>query len=126
MGVGTPWNILECIALGVDMFDCVMPTRNGRNAMMFTTKGIINIDNKKWEGDFSPIDEGLNSSFSQYYSKAYVRHLVKSGEILGLTIASVQNLTLYLWLVKEAKKRILDGGFKSWKNDMVQLLKTRL
>lgn len=126
MGVGTPWNILECIALGIDMFDCVMPTRNGRNAMLFTTKGIINIDNKKWERDFTPIDEGLDCETSQYYSKAYVRHLFKSGEILGLTIASIQNLAFYLWLVKEARKHILTGDFLSWKNEMVPVLKTRL
>ena len=126
MGVGTPWNILECIALGVDMFDCVMPTRNGRNAMLFTTKGVINIDNKKWEYDFSPIDEGLECETSQYYSKAYVRHLFKAQEILGLTIASVQNLAFYLWLVREARKHILQGDFLSWKNDMVPVLKTRL
>ena len=126
MGVGTPWNILECIGLGIDMFDCVMPTRNGRNAMLFTTKGIINIDNKKWEKDFSPIDEGLECETSHYYSKAYVRHLFKAGEILGLTIASVQNLAFYLWLVKEARKRILKGDFWSWKNEMVPILKTRL
>jgi queuine tRNA-ribosyltransferase len=126
MGVGTPWNILECIALGVDMFDCVMPTRNGRNAMLFTTKGVINIDNKKWEKDFSPIDEGLDCETSHYYNKAYVRHLFKSGELLGLTIASVQNLAFYLWLVKEARKHILEGDFLSWKNEMVPLLKTRL
>jgi queuine tRNA-ribosyltransferase len=126
MGVGTPWNILECIALGVDMFDCVMPTRNGRNAMLFTTKGIINIDNKKWEKDFSPIDEGLDCEMSHYYSKAYVRHLFKSGEILALTISSVQNLAFYLWLVKEARKHILQGDFYSWKEEMVPVLKTRL
>jgi queuine tRNA-ribosyltransferase len=126
MGVGTPWNILECIALGVDMFDCVMPTRNGRNAMLFTTRGIINIDNKKWEHDFSPIDEGLDCETSHYYSKAYVRHLFKAGEILGLTVASIQNLAFYLWLVKQARKHILEGDFLSWKNEMVPLLKTRL
>jgi queuine tRNA-ribosyltransferase len=126
MGVGTPWNILECIALGVDMFDCVMPTRNGRNAMLFTTKGIINIDNKKWEHDFSPIDEGLDCETSRYYSKAYVRHLFKAGEILGLTVASIQNLAFYLWLVEEARKHILKGDFLSWKAEMVPLLKTRL
>lgn len=126
MGVGTPWNILECIALGVDMFDCVMPTRNGRNAMLFTTKGVINIDNKKWEHDFSPIDEGLDCETSQYYSKAYVRHLFKAGEILGLTIASIQNLAFYLWLVKEARKHILAGDFASWKAELVPVLKTRL
>ncbi|HJW18675.1 MAG TPA: tRNA guanosine(34) transglycosylase Tgt [Flavisolibacter sp.] len=126
MGVGTPWNILECIALGIDMFDCVMPTRNGRNAMLFTTKGVINIDNKKWEQDFSPIDDGLDSEFSHYYSKAYVRHLFKAGELLGLTIASVQNLAFYLWLVKEARKHILSGDFLSWKEEMIPVLKTRL
>ncbi len=126
MGVGTPWNILECIALGVDMFDCVMPTRNGRNAMLFTTKGVINIDNKKWEQDFSPLDEGLDCETSRYYSKAYVRHLFKAGEILGLTIASIQNLAFYLWLVKEARKHILEGDFASWKAELVPVLKTRL
>ena len=126
MGVGTPWNILEGIALGVDMFDCVMPTRNGRNAMLFTTRGIINIDNKKWERDFSPIDEGLPCETSQYYSKAYLRHLFKASELLGLTIASIQNLAFYLWLVKEARKHILAGDFLGWKNEMVPVLKTRL
>lgn len=126
MGVGTPWNILECIALGVDMFDCVMPTRNGRNAMLFTSKGIINIDNKKWEYDFSPIDDGIDCEWSHYYSKAYVRHLFKAGEILGLTIASVQNLAFYLWLVKEARKHIEQGDFLAWKNETVPVLKTRL
>lgn len=126
MGVGTPWNLLECIALGVDMFDCVMPTRNGRNAMLFTTRGVINIDNKKWEKDFSPIDEGLDNEWSHYYSKAYVRHLFKAGELLGLTIASVQNLSCYLWLVAEARKHIVAGDFAGWKNHMMPVLKTRL
>src|SRR5678810_336517 len=126
MGVGTPWNILECISLGIDMFDCVMPTRNGRNAMLFTTKGVINIDNKKWEKDFSSIDDGLNCETSHYYNKAYVRHLFKSGEILGLTIASIQNLAFYLWLVKESRKHILEGDFWSWKNEMMPVLKRRL
>lgn len=126
MGVGTPWNILESIALGVDMFDCVMPTRNGRNAMLFTSKGVINIDNKKWEKDFSPIDDGIDNAFSSYYSKAYVRHLIKSKEILGLTIASVHNLAFYLWLVTEARKNILAGDFKSWKEEMVIVLQRRL
>ena len=115
MGVGTPWNILECIALGVDMFDCVMPTRNGRNAMLFTTKGIINIDNKKWEKDFSPIDVGLDCEISHYYNKAYLRHLMKAGEFLGFTIASIQNLAFYLWLVKQGREHILQGDFLSWK-----------
>ncbi|WP_132055972.1 tRNA guanosine(34) transglycosylase Tgt [Pseudocnuella soli] len=126
MGVGTPWNILENIALGVDMFDCVMPTRNGRNAMLFTTNGVINIDNKKWERDFSPIDEGLDNEMSHYYSKAYVRHLFKADELLGLTIASVQNLSFYLWLVREARKHIIAGDFASWKSEMIPVLKTRL
>ena len=126
MGVGTPWNILENISYGVDMFDCVMPTRNGRNAMLFTSKGVINIDNKKWEKDFSPLDEGIDCNFSHYYSKAYLRHLVKSKEILGLTIASVHNLAFYLWLVKEARKHIISGDFNSWKNEMIPILRTRL
>ncbi len=126
MGVGTPWNILECIALGIDMFDCVMPTRNGRNAMLFTSKGVINIDNKKWEKDYSPIDDGFESNISNFYSKAYLRHLIKSKEILGLTIASVHNLAFYMYLVGEARKRIIDGSFTSWKNETVEILKTRL
>jgi queuine tRNA-ribosyltransferase len=126
MGVGTPWNILECIALGIDMFDCVMPTRNGRNAMLFTTKGVINIDNKKWEKDFSVIDNGIDCTISNYYSKAYLRHLIKAKEILGLTIASVHNLAFYLWLVKEARRHIIGGDFVSWKNNMVIQLQQRL
>jgi queuine tRNA-ribosyltransferase len=126
MGVGTPWDLLECIALGVDMFDCVMPTRNGRNAMLFTTNGVINIDNKKWEYDFSPLDEGLDCEVSQNYSKSYLRHLIKSKEILGLTVASIQNLAFYLWVVTEARKKIIDGSFSSWKAEMVERLKTRL
>jgi queuine tRNA-ribosyltransferase len=119
MGVGTPWNILECIERGVDMFDCVMPTRNGRNAMLFTADGIINIDNKKWEKDFSPIDETIDFSTSTFYSKAYLKHLLKAKEFLGLTIASIHNLAFYLWLVKEARKRIIAGDFASWKSEMV-------
>jgi queuine tRNA-ribosyltransferase len=126
MGVGTPWNILECISMGIDMFDCVMPTRNGRNAMLFTTQGVINIDNKKWEYDFSPLDEGLDCEMSNYYTKAYLRHLMKSKEILGLTIASIHNLAFYLWLVGEARRRIEEGSFMSWKNEMVKKLKTKL
>ncbi|WP_126970244.1 tRNA guanosine(34) transglycosylase Tgt [Gynurincola endophyticus] len=125
MGVGTPWNILECIALGIDMFDCVMPTRNGRNAMLFTTKGVVNIDNKKWEFDQSPIDDGIDCEISQFYSKSYLRHLMKSKELLGLTIASVHNLAFYLWLVKEARKHILAGDFLSWKNELVPRLKQK-
>ena len=126
MGVGTPWNILECIARGVDMFDCVMPTRNGRNAMLFTSKGVINIDNKKWENDFSVIDDGIDSGPSNFYSKAYLRHLIKSKEILGLTIASVHNLAFYLHLVQEARKHILRGDFAGWKEVQVEVLKRRL
>jgi queuine tRNA-ribosyltransferase len=126
MGVGTPWNILECIGRGVDLFDCVMPTRNGRNAMLFTSKGVINIDNKKWEFDYSPIDEGIGCAVSAHYSKAYLRHLVKAKEILALTIASVHNLAFYLYLVREARRHILEGDFMSWKREQVEILKTRL
>jgi queuine tRNA-ribosyltransferase len=126
MGVGTPWNILECIALGVDMFDCVMPTRNGRNAMLFTSKGVINIDNKKWAADFSPIDEGIDCEISNNYSKAYLRHLMKSKEISGLTIASVHNLAFYLHLVTESRRHILEGDFMSWKKEQVAMLQQRL
>jgi len=126
MGVGTPWNILECIGRGIDMFDCVLPTRNGRNAMLFTSKGVINIDNKKWETDFSPIDDGIDSEPSRFYSKAYLRHLIRSKEILGLTIASVHNLAFYLHLVREARAHILRGDFNSWKREQVEVLKRRL
>ncbi|MBL0144645.1 MAG: tRNA guanosine(34) transglycosylase Tgt [Chitinophagaceae bacterium] len=126
MGVGTPWNILENIALGVDMFDCVMPTRNGRNAMLFTSNGIINIDNKKWEKDFSVIDDGIDNEVSNYYSKAYLRHLMKAKEYLGYTIASVHNLAFYLWLVKQAREHILAGDFASWKSEMVVKLQQKL
>lgn len=126
MGVGTPWNMLECISMGIDMFDCVMPTRNGRNAMLFTTQGVINIDNKKWEKDFSPIDDGFECEMSNYYSKAYLRHLMKAKEFLGYTIASVHNLAFYLWLMGEARKHIQEGDFSSWKNEMVGRLKQKL
>jgi queuine tRNA-ribosyltransferase len=126
MGVGTPWNILECISMGIDMFDCVMPTRNGRNAMLFTTNGIINIDNKKWEHDFSPIDEGFDCEVSNYYSKSYLRHLLRSKEILGLTIASIHNLAFYMWLVAEARKKIKENDFLSWKENMIIQLKQKL
>jgi len=126
MGVGTPWNILEAIEMGVDMFDCVMPTRNGRNAMLFTANGIINIDNKKWEHDFSPIDETIDCEMSAFYSKAYLKHLLKAKEFLGLTIASVQNLAFYLWLVKEARKHILQGDFVSWKKNMIPQMQQKL
>jgi len=126
MGVGTPWNILEAIEMGVDMFDCVMPTRNGRNAMLFTANGIINIDNKKWEHDFSPIDETIDCEMSAFYSKAYLKHLLKAKEFLGLTIASVHNLAFYLWLVKEARKHILKGDFVSWKKNMIPQMQQKL
>ena len=126
MGVGTPWNILECISLGIDMFDCVLPTRNGRNAMLFTSKGVINIDNKKWENDFTPIDDGIDCQISNFYSKAYLRHLIKSKEILGLTIASVHNLAFYMHVVTEARKRILAGDFMSWKNEQIEIYKRRI
>jgi queuine tRNA-ribosyltransferase len=126
MGVGTPWNLLECISLGIDMFDCVMPTRNGRNGMLFTTRGVINIDNKKWEHDFSPIDEGIECSFSNQYSKAYLRHLLKSKELTGLTIASVHNLAFYLHLVSQARMHILSEDFSSWKSAQINILKERL
>ncbi len=126
MGVGTPWNILENIALGVDMFDCVMPTRNGRNGMLFTSKGVINIRNKKFATDFSPIDTGIACETSNYYSKAYLRHLFVASEILALQIASIHNLAFYLWLVGEARQHIINNTFNSWKNEMVTTLKTRL
>jgi queuine tRNA-ribosyltransferase len=103
-----------------------MPTRNGRNAMLFTTQGVINIDNKKWEHDFSPIDEGIDCEVSNYYSKSYLRHLVKSKEILGLTIASVHNLAFYMWLVKEARQKIREDNFVSWKNSMIAQLKQKV
>ena len=126
MGVGTPWNILENIALGIDMFDCVMPTRNGRNGMLFTSEGVINIKNKKWATDFSPIDIGIDCPTSRFYSKAYLRHLFVASEILGLTIASIHNLAFYLHLVREARQHIIDGDFASWKNAMIPKLKNRL
>jgi queuine tRNA-ribosyltransferase len=126
MGVGTPWNILEGIALGIDMFDCVMPTRNGRNAMLFTSNGVINIDNKKWEKDFSPIDDGIDCHVSNFYSKAYLRHLMKAKEFLAYTIASVHNLAFYLWLVTQARQHIIAGDFTSWKNEMVLRLQQKL
>lgn len=126
MGVGTPANILECIALGVDMFDCVMPTRNARNGMLFTSEGIVNIRNEKWKDDFSAIDPALGGYVDTFYSKAYLRHLIVSKEILGAQVASVHNLTFYLWLVKEARKHIIAGDFASWKNEMVKKVTTRL
>ena len=126
MGVGTPANILESIALGVEMFDCVMPTRNARNGMLFTTQGIINIRNEKWKDDLSPIDETLGGYASTHYSKAYLRHLVHAKEMLGGQIASIHNLTFYLWLVRQARLHIEAGDFASWKNDMVKKCMIRL
>lgn len=126
MGVGTPINILENIALGIDMFDCVMPTRNARNGMLFTAHGTINIKNKKWENDFSPIDEMGTTFVDSMYSKAYLRHLFASKELLGKQIASIHNLGFYLWLVREARKHILAGDFTQWKNMMVKQMDKRL
>src|SRR5687768_8690084 len=126
MGVGTPENILECIALGIDMFDCVMPTRNARNGMLFTTEGIINIRNEKWKDDLSPIDASLGGYASTFYSKAYLRHLIISKEILGAQIASIHNLSFYLWLVNEARIKIQAGTFVTWKNSMVKKVSQRI
>jgi queuine tRNA-ribosyltransferase len=126
MGVGTPENLLENIALGIDMFDCVMPSRNARNGMLFTTQGIINIKNKKWENDFTPIDPGLDIYLNKYYTKAYLRHLVQNSEMLGAQIATIQNITFYLWLMKEARKQIIAGTFGTWKNQMVKQTMQRL
>lgn len=125
MGVGTPVNILEGIHRGIDMFDCVMPTRNGRNGMLFTSEGIINIRNKRWENDHSPIDKN-GTSFVDKYSKAYLRHLIISKEMLGAQIASQHNLAFYLWLANTAREKILTGDFVSWKNEMIIKLKERL
>ena len=126
MGVGTPWNILEAIDLGVDMFDCVMPTRNGRNGMVFTSQGVINIKNKQWASDFSPLDPGIPNEMSQYYTKAYMRHLFMADEILGLQLASIQNLSFYLWLVGQAREHIIAGDYTSWKKTMVAQISKRL
>jgi queuine tRNA-ribosyltransferase len=126
MGVGTPANILECIAMGVDMFDCVMPSRNARHGMLFTSEGIINIKNKKWEKDFSPLDPNGTSYVDTTYSKAYLRHLIRAKENLAIQIATIHNLSFYLWLVKEARKHILAGTFATWKNQMIPKLNNRL
>ena len=126
MGVGTPINILENIALGVDMFDCVMPTRNARNGMLFTAHGTINIKNKKWENDFSPIDENGYTFVDTYYTKAYLRHLFATEEFLGKQIATLHNLGFYLWLVRQARKHILQGDFPEWKKQMVSQMNNRL
>jgi queuine tRNA-ribosyltransferase len=126
MGVGTPENLLESIALGIDMFDCVMPTRNARNGMLFTTRGVINIRNEKWKDDLDPIDPGLGGYASGFHSKAYLRHLIISKEILGAQIASLHNLTFYLWLVREARRQILAGTFASWKSQITPVVSARL
>ncbi len=126
MGVGTPENILESIARGIDMFDCVMPTRNARHGMLFTAEGIINIKNKRWQHDFTPIDPNSPAPTSRFHTKAYLRHLFINGEILGMQLATLQNLAFYLWLVKEARSRILDGTFLTWKEGMVKKVKQRI
>lgn len=126
MGVGTPQNLLECIALGVDMFDCVMPTRNARHGLLFTSEGTINIKNKKWENDFSPLDPNGTSYVDSFYSKAYVRHLIKANELLGAQITSIHNLAFYLSLVKEARKQIIHGTFSIWKDQLLPKLNQRL
>jgi queuine tRNA-ribosyltransferase len=126
MGVGTPVNILECIALGIDMFDCVMPTRNARHGLLFTQNGIINIRNEKWKNDFSVLDENGTTFVDSQYSKAYLRHLTVCGELLGAQIASIHNLGFYIWLVKEARSKIIAGDFVNWKKIMVQKLNNRL
>jgi queuine tRNA-ribosyltransferase len=126
MGIGTPINLLECISLGIDMFDCVMPTRNARHGMLFTSEGIINIKNLKWEKDFSMLDPNGTSYVDKFYSKAYLRHLIKSSEYLGMQIATIHNLAFYIALVKEARVRIIDGTFSEWKSKMVVKLATRL
>ena len=126
MGVGTPINILEGIERGIDMFDCIMPTRNGRNGQIFTRFGTINMRNKKWENDFSPIDPDAHSAIDTRYSKAYLHHLIKVNEMLGLQLASIHNLAFYLWLVKEARKHIIAGDFTTWKSEMVRQLSNRL
>ena len=126
MGVGTPENILEAISLGVDMFDCVMPTRNGRNAMLFTSEGTLNMRNAKWADDFSPIDPNGTSYVDTAYTRAYLHHLYKAQELLALQIGSIHNLAFYLWLVREARKHILVGDFRAWKDQMITKLRQRL
>ncbi len=126
MGVGTPANLLEAIALGIDMFDCVMPTRNARNAYLFTTEGIVNIKNAKWKTDYSPIDAGLQNYASQNFSKAYLRHLVVSGEILAAQLASIHNLSFYLHLMREARQKITEGTFFAWKDAIIPMLMQKL
>ena len=126
MGVGTPVNILECIALGIDMFDCVIPTRNGRNGTIYTSNGIMNMRNEKWKNDFSEVDEEGTSFVDRSYSKSYLRHLTVSNEMLAAQISTQHNLTFYSWLVEEARKKIEEGNFYDWKNEMVKKLSARL
>jgi queuine tRNA-ribosyltransferase len=126
MGVGTPANLLECVALGIDMFDCVMPTRNARNGMLFTTNGIINIRNQKWKNDFSPIDPELGGYAGGQHTKAYLRHLIHSNEILGAQLSSLQNLTFYCWLMEQIRHKIEEGTFSSWRGPMSEKLMRRL
>jgi queuine tRNA-ribosyltransferase len=126
MGVGTPVNILECIALGIDMFDCVMPSRNARHGMLFTSEGTINIKNNKWRLDFSPLDPNGTAYVDHVYTKAYLNHLIKAKENLAIQIATIHNLAFYLALVKEARKRILDGTFTKWKDEQVVKLGRRI
>ena len=126
MGVGTPANILESISRGVDMFDCVMPTRNGRNGMIFTSEGVINLKNEKWKFDFSPVDPNDETFVDEQYSRAYLRHLFVAGEILGPMIASLHNIGFYLWLVREARKHIIAGDFAGWRDEMLQRVTRRL
>ena len=126
MGVGTPENLLEAISLGIDMFDCVMPTRNARHGHLFTSKGILNMKNAKWKDDFSVIDEESTCSSSRFYSKAYLRHLFQCKELLASQIASLHNLSFYLWLVGEARKHILEGDFYEWKKEMIPNISQRL
>jgi queuine tRNA-ribosyltransferase len=126
MGVGTPANLLEGIERGIDMFDCVMPTRNGRNGMLFTRNGTMNMRNRKWADDFSPIDPDGTATVDTLYSKAYLRHLIVSDELLGLQIASIHNLAFYLWLVGEARKHIIAGDFSVWKSQLLPKVNSRL
>lgn len=126
MGVGTPENILECIARGIDMFDCVLPTRNARHGLLYTSEGIVSIRNQKWRNDFSPIDANNPAPTSQTHTRAYLRHLFVNGEILGMQLATLQNLGFFLWLVGEARRRILDGSFGAWKPEMVAKVSRRL
>ena len=126
MGVGTPMNLLECIARGVDMFDCVLPTRNARHGLLYTAEGIIHIKNAKWKSDFSPIDATIPAATSNVHTKAYLRHLFASGELLAGQIASIHNLSFFLWLVGEARQRILNGDFGTWKTEMVGKMSRKL